>query len=150
MIYLSELKKASEKSHIRDDQMAEMAKKEYEKALAHLNKFQQTNEFEELSLAAGFLFESIKYKRKQVEPYIWLSYIFHVNDNEEMAVKYIRLAEVFDPSHPKVRELKKMILGEDSLTPEPEKPVRKHYTPVGDLPRAQKFKIFFNETLRLK
>jgi len=150
MIYLSELKKASEKSHAKDEQMADKAREEYEKALVYLGNFQQNNDFEELISASEFLFESIKYKRKQVEPYVWLAYIFHVNDNEEMAIKYIRLAEVFDPSHPKMRELKKIILGEDSLPPEPEKPVRKHFTPVGDLPRSQKFKIFFNEALKRK
>lgn len=109
MLNFKLLEEAKKSTFERDEELSEKAKEAYEQAVVFIQKFQKTKESKELTNAANKLYESIKYKRKQVEPYIWLSYIFHVMEKEDKAIKYLKIAEHFDPKHPKIPGLKTLI-----------------------------------------
>jgi hypothetical protein len=80
-------------------------------ALALLQQFQEKTDKRTLLEAANSLIESLKYEKNQVEPYFFLSYIFFILDNNKLALKYLKICELIDPTFPELKKLKGLILG---------------------------------------
>lgn len=62
-----------------------------------------------LKKASDKFFDAIRSKRSRVEPYIYLSYIFYMLDNNELAIKYLDYAKSIDSSRSEILELQKII-----------------------------------------
>ena len=143
------LKEAKKKS-LDESDFFEKAESSYEEALKYIRNFQQTKIKKELELAAEKLFEVIKYKRKQAKAYIWLSYIFIILDDSKMAIKYLKIAEIFEPDFPKINELKILIEKTFSLSTSCEKgPVSElvgkiHTNAQVDPKKHSQLRAFFN------
>jgi hypothetical protein len=80
-------------------------------ALQILQEFQEKTDKTTLLQAANSLIESLKYEKNQVEPYFFLSYIFFILDNNKLALKYLKICELIDPTFPELKRLKGLILG---------------------------------------
>ena len=65
---------------------------------------------EKLKDVAKKFIEVIKFKRNRVEPYVYLAYIFFQINQNDLAVKYLKIARDIDPVYPQIEELKQMIL----------------------------------------
>lgn len=85
--------------------------------LKYFDAFQKSGNKGLLKKAAELFFESIKNKRKQVDSYLWLARTFHILENDKLTIKYIKLAELYDPQNLQVKEFKKMS-GLDSIDTE--------------------------------
>ncbi|MFN4151998.1 MAG: hypothetical protein ACK4IX_13745, partial [Candidatus Sericytochromatia bacterium] len=59
--------------------------------------------------SASKFFNAIRCKRSVVEPYIYLSYIFFLFDEDELSKKYLDYAKSIDSSHPQITNIQKLI-----------------------------------------
>lgn len=109
MFDLSSLKDANKKAKSNYDKSAEDFEKEYQEGLSLLKEFAETTDNEKLKSSASKFFNAIKCKRSAIEPYIYLSYIFFLFDEDDLAKKYLDYAKSIDNAHPQIFKIQKLI-----------------------------------------
>lgn len=108
MYDLSAIISAKKKADINQDKLSSNYDDEYKQAIKYLKQFTENPTPENLNKATGKFFDSLKYKRTQVEPYFYIAYACYLFDEKEMAFKYLELAEEVDYNFrnlPALREL---------------------------------------------
>ena len=109
MDYFDNLKDIKDLSN-QVEQEREMRSEELlEEAISLMSDFKESRQKNLLINASELFFESIKYKRTNPSPYVWLAYIFYILDKKENTIKYIKLASMFKSKDPMLDELKKMM-----------------------------------------
>jgi hypothetical protein len=109
MFDLSSLKEAKKKAESNYDKNAEDFEKEYQGGLSLLKEFAETTDNEKLKSSASKFFNAIRCKRSAIEPYIYLSYIFFLFDEDELSKKYLNYAKSLDSSHPQITKIQTLI-----------------------------------------
>jgi len=89
----------------------------FNNALLALKDFKSKSSYDPqlLKKAADNLIEAMGQKRSKPEPYITLSCIFYMINEDKLAIKYLKVASELNPNLPQVNELRKL-LGNISLT----------------------------------
>lgn len=82
---------------------------ELKEAVSLFKSFAEKQDTDILKKSADKFFDAIRSKRSRVEPYIYLSYIFYMLDDNESAVKYLDYAKSIDSTRFEVQELQKII-----------------------------------------
>lgn len=105
---LNSVKKKVEKL---DEKRNDYFKLSFSEALSSLNKFRKSPDFDPMLLkkAAYRLIETMEQKRSKPEPYIVLSCIFYMINEDRLAIKYLKIASILAPDLPQVTELKKLL-----------------------------------------
>jgi hypothetical protein len=123
MFDFAQIKESKKKAAKLDDQRNEKYELAFNEALEHLKKFKtcQNFEIEILKKSTEKLISSLEQKRSKAEPYICLSCIFYMIDEDRKAIKYYSIANSINPKHPKVQELRNL-LGNNANVPVPRLP----------------------------
>ncbi|MFN8577773.1 MAG: hypothetical protein U0354_13025 [Candidatus Sericytochromatia bacterium] len=85
------------------------AEQYFNEGLEYFQAYETSNNKGYLKKAAELFFESIKNKRKQVDSYLYLAHTFHILGNDKLTIKYIKIAELYDPENIEILELKAII-----------------------------------------
>lgn len=109
MFDLSSLNTAKKKAESNYIKGSESFEKDYQEAVSLFKEFAETGDNEKLKKSSSKFFSSIKAKRSAIEPYIYLSYIFFLFDEDELSKKYLNYAKSIDSSNPQVIKLQNLI-----------------------------------------
>lgn len=72
----------------------------YDSALKIMTSYQEKPSITRLEQAGKKFIEALEFNNKHLPSLIYLSYIFYALGNEEMCLKYIRMAEEIQPQLP--------------------------------------------------
>lgn len=109
MFDLSTINSAKKQASQNYEQKAKDTELEFKEGLEYLSKFLITSDKELLNKASNKFFNVIKYKKNNVEPYFYISYIFYILNKKELAIEYLKIAESVEPSYPHLKNLRAFI-----------------------------------------
>lgn len=111
MFDLKTIEQAKNKSAIRENQFNNEFKSLISEAFEHLlNGIKnETINHQSLKSSADKFSEALKLKKTHPEPYLYLSYIFCLIHNKELATKYYNLAQLLAPDLPELKILNQEI-----------------------------------------
>jgi hypothetical protein len=104
---LSSARKTAEGNY---EKLAEDFNEEYNQALQYLKEFTESQNPAKLKQAASKFFNAVKCKRSRIEPYLYLSYIFYLFDENQLANEYLEIAKSIDSGNPKIQELQQLLI----------------------------------------
>lgn len=111
---LDSISSAKDKANKNIERKKENFEKEYNEGLRLFKEFIQNKNTETLKKSSSKFFEALKCKKTKVEPYIYLSYIFHIFDKEELAIEYLHTAKSLDPNSEEVHRLQEFLYNNQS------------------------------------
>ena len=97
MFDLASIKEAKNKSQ---EKRGNTAEEIYQEAFKTLKNFSINHNIELLREAGENLAKVIEFNKKHFDSYICLAYIFHILDNDQFALKYLREAQEIKPDLP--------------------------------------------------
>lgn len=102
---LNSISSAKNKADKNSEKKKEDFEKEYNDGLNLFRQFAQDKNQDTIKKASSSFFSAIKCKRSRVEPYIYLAYIFHIFDKNELSIEYLNIAKSLDPYSEAVNNL---------------------------------------------
>ncbi|MFN8578292.1 MAG: hypothetical protein U0354_15750 [Candidatus Sericytochromatia bacterium] len=82
---------------------------ELKEGIRLFTEFASNQNTEILKKSADKFFDAIRAKRSRVEPYIYLSYIFYMLDNNDSAKRYLDYAKSIDSTRREILDLQRVI-----------------------------------------
>lgn len=111
MFSLKNLKTAKQEAESNHEQKDDKSDNAYFHALDYLEQFQSSQSYDKnlLIKASDKLQESLKWKSNRADAYICLAVVFYMSGETELAIKYNKIASLFAPESPYVKELIEII-----------------------------------------
>jgi hypothetical protein len=103
------LTSAKKKAEVNIEKLAGDFNEEFNQALLLLKEFTETQNPVKLKQAASKFFSAVKCKRSRIEPYLYLSYIFYLFDENQLAHEYLDIARSIDSNNAKIQELQNLL-----------------------------------------
>ena len=118
MVDISEISKIKSELKALDDKRGVLYKHDYEGAVKILKEFSDSKnpDKNKLRQAASMLISAIKSKKTEPEPYICISYIFFVLNNQKKAIHYLQMASALNSEHPQVIEMRRVLEKSNSVS----------------------------------
>lgn len=107
---LGALTSAKKSAEVNYEKLAGDFNQEYNQALQYLKDFTENQNQAKLKQAAGKFFSAIKCKRSRIEPYLYLSYIFYLFDENQLALEYLDMAKSIDSGNTRIPELQQLLM----------------------------------------
>jgi hypothetical protein len=105
---LGKIKESNELKE-RDLKKEEDYNKEYVEGLRYLNEFINTSNSDNLKKAANKFYDALKFIKTRIEPYFYLSYIFYVFNQRDLAIEYLEIARSVDSARPELQKIQQII-----------------------------------------